>query len=321
MAPTPSSSDPPPSPSSAEPEWSIDRGIDPAGWTPEVHDALANLRQGHLVESPPFAYYADGARPIHGMTRAWAEGRGSQQGVVSAATPEYRPPYGIITTQTCDLVEEGCPGRVRNPKRPWVQISPVYFRRCETAGEARGIRAGRIHDYLAWTSALEEHDHGVWVADLRISVPVEKGWLVGRSGTPAFRDVDGESAFAEQIARLAARVAHSRPLNDLVLRPLSDRLKQLCAEHPSSDGIEEVLLELGHDRRDPELVRVVFIGDAPIPTAVQAALSAWWATTFAAAQPEELHVLEPEFTTFDLIGTARYRRLEQLDLSALSPPA
>lgn len=295
--------------------------MDGSGWTTEVRDALESLRQGHLVKTPPFTYYADGRRPIHALTRAWADAKGPQEGTVSAITAESRPAFGIITTQTCDLVEEGRPGQQWLPKRPWVQVAPVYFRRCASPGEARGIREGRYFAYLVWTSALGQHDHGVWVADLRISVPVEKGWFVGRRHCPAFCDVAGARAFGDRLAQLVARPAYPRALNDLVLRPLRDRLEVLCQEHPAADGIEEVRLELGYDRGDPNVVRIVFIGKQEIPAAVVQALSTWWHATFADDQPAGLVVLESEFTTFERIGALRYRRLDPVDLSTLSPPA
>ena len=316
MVPTPSSEGPPQT-SNPEPAWTIDGGLE-SDWPDEIHDAVSSLRQGDLVQSPPFVYYADGAQPIFALTRDWAAAKDGRSGVVSATDPASRPPYGVIATHTCDLVEEARPDKTRQPKRPWVQVAPVYFRR-SSAGEARAIRGARRFDYLVWMSALGEHDDGVWVADLRISVPVEKGWFVGRDHWPGFTDADPVTELAARVAKLATRPAYPLALNDRVLRPLADRLQQLCDDFPASDGIQEVSLELGYQRDDPEFVRVIFIGEENIPAKVQQALMTWWTTTFADDQPAGLVVLEPQFTTYDEMDVRRYKRLEPFDISRLSP--
>jgi hypothetical protein len=318
LVPTPSN-DSPPSSQDVEPAWTIDGGLD-QDWPEGVHDAVESLRQGDLVESPPFFYYADGGYPVFSLTRDWAAATGSAPGAVSAADVAFRPPYGVITTHTCDLVEEARPGKPRQPRRPWVQVSPVYFRRCETPGEARAIREGRRFDYLVWMSTLGEQDHGVWVADLRISVPVEKGWFVDRTHRFGFSDGDHAAGLASRIAKLATRPAYPLTLNDRVLRPLDDRLQQLCDEFPAADGIDEVSLDLGYQRDDPEYVQIVFIGEQTIPAEVQEALMTWWATTFADDQPVGLVILEPEFATYDTVDVRRYKRLVPFDISRLSPP-
>lgn len=317
MVPTPSSDDPLEA-TNPESTWTIDGGLD-VPWPEAVLAAVDSLRQGDLVRSPPFVYYAHGAHPLYGLTREWAASRGSGPGSVAANEPSARPPFGVITTHTCDLVEEARPDKPRRPKRPWVQVAPVYFLRAN-AGDARAIREGRRYDYLVWMSALGEHDNGVWVADLRISVPVEKGWLVGRDHRAGFVDPDGASSLSSRIARLATRPAYPLPLNDRVLHPLADRLQLLCNEFPAADGIDKVCLELGYRRDDPEFVRLIFIGEAPIPGPVQRALLTWWTTTFADDQPEGLLVVEPEFTTYDALTVQRFRRFDSFDISRLSPP-
>ena len=79
-------------------------------------------------------------------------------------------------------------------------------------------------------------------------------------------------------------------------------------------------VELGYQRDDPEIVRIIFIGEGSIPVRVQDALMTWWTTTFAEEPPADLVVLEPEFTTYAAMDVQRYKRLEQFDISRLSPP-
>ena len=121
------------------PAWSLRSGIDAEAWPEEAKEAVTTLRQGTLVPSPPFVYAANASFPIYGATRAWAESDKAETGVVNVATESKRPAWGLIVTQTCDLVEEG------RPKRPWVQVSPVY-EWFANPGDLSKIRNGRGFD-------------------------------------------------------------------------------------------------------------------------------------------------------------------------------
>ncbi len=92
----------------------IDRHIK-APWPPEVAEALAHFRQGDLIERPPFFYGRHATIEIFD-----AGGLAEEESQVHEVHPDDAPPYGIITTQTCDLDERG------TPTQPWIQVSPVY---------------------------------------------------------------------------------------------------------------------------------------------------------------------------------------------------
>jgi len=142
--------------------------------------------------SPPFIYAASADHAIHAVTRAWAASPSSQSGAVNVVSAEGRPPYGLIVTQTCDLVEEG------KPKRPWVQIAPVYLL-FANSGDRTKIQQGRGFDYLVPITGLTPPEGALWVADLRVLIPAEKGWLVGRETLAAFDDEAGYDRLAQQL--------------------------------------------------------------------------------------------------------------------------
>lgn len=100
----------------------INRGIPKSAeeWPNGVLDGLREWEQGDLVASPPFFYFADPSRPVWSATAHFTESSTGPE--VILVPDEMMPPYGLVTTQTCDIGEEG---RDR-PMRPWVQMAPVY---------------------------------------------------------------------------------------------------------------------------------------------------------------------------------------------------
>jgi hypothetical protein len=58
--------------------------------------------------------------------------------------------------------------------------------------------------YLAHLLAF---DGGFWVADLRLEVPVEKGWLAGQQRKPGYLDEIGAEKFGQRLVRIRERPA------------------------------------------------------------------------------------------------------------------
>lgn len=190
----------------------IDEGLEQP-WSESVAPALESFLQGHLVVSPPLFYAADLRHPIWRVTRTVAdetvETERGEDFVDLAA--EDRPPYGILTTQSCDLSEER-----PDPRQPWVAVAPVYLVAADS-----GLRD---RDYIYELSPPDLAD-GVWVADLRIELPLEKGLLVGRTPVEAFPDEDGYIGFANFLARRRGRPALASVFHE-VLNATTTRLKR-----------------------------------------------------------------------------------------------
>jgi hypothetical protein len=152
----------------------IDAGL-PSEWPPGTWEALQAFRQGDLIKEPPLLYFADPARPTWEMTKRYAPtSRGPEPIEAQGA---IRPKYGLITSQTCDIAEDESPQR---PKKPWVQIAPVFDASEHITGnrQREWVMGGRFV-YLIHLPALP---NGLWVADLRIEVPVEKGLFASSRG-------------------------------------------------------------------------------------------------------------------------------------------
>jgi hypothetical protein len=180
-------------------------------WPEEVRAAVGPFRQGHLIEAPPFFYAADLRAPVWGLTHA-----------VSADTAEHergeellelaeedRPPYGIITTQSCDLAEE-----TDRPRKPWIGVAPVY----SVPGDSRIPLRDEI--YRLNPPALP--GGGVWVADLRIEMPVEKSFLIEREPIDAFASEQEAVAFGNYLARRRGRPALASVFHDVITQAMQD---------------------------------------------------------------------------------------------------
>jgi hypothetical protein len=165
-------------------------------WPPEVDDALASFRCGIVIERPPFAYHAVGAYALWSASSLLGE---TEELVMMELAEEDRPPYGIITTETCDLLEEDREQKIR----PWFQVSPVLDLGHLDNNAKSGIENLR-YTYLSRLTG-PAFLGGFYVADMRISIPVEKSALVGRMPLQGFASAEQERAFSIQIGEMATR--------------------------------------------------------------------------------------------------------------------
>jgi hypothetical protein len=153
----------------------IQEGLDEI-WPEQVSKALDPFKQGHLIERPPIFYAGHLEHPIWSPSRALAVdafGAGEEPGeAIVELEPDQGPPFGLITSQTCEIVEER-----PDPLQPWVQVAPVYC--CDPA-------LGLLDRDFVVRLDPPDLDGETWIADLRIEVAVEKGMLVGRDPIEAF---------------------------------------------------------------------------------------------------------------------------------------
>lgn len=295
------------------PAWSLQSGIESQSWPEAVRNATAGLRQGTLVASPPLTYAASAEDPIHSVTRAWASSPSAQTGVVNVISSDRRPPYGLIVTQTCDLVEEG------RPKRPWIQVAPVYQLFADRGDRTR-IQQGRAFDYLVPITALSPPPEGaLWVADLRLLMSIEKGWLVDRETLSAFEDESGYDRLAGQVSRRFARTAYATVVVERVLKPARDLFRDIVERYEGRDPIAEVGLALGRSRLDPINAQLVFMLDGQLAPDLRAQIIEWWQPLAEEARNHGLELLAPRFVTLDELTAREYRALDPLDASSLSP--
>lgn len=186
----------------------------PAAWPPEVIAAARKFKQGDLVERPPFFYHRVDALRVWKARVEDEDGEGLVE-----LEDDQRPPLGLITTQTCDLFED-----TDNPRQPWFSVAPAYdYTPYLKQGQEKQIKRGKFRHLVHLSSP--RLPAGLWVADLRLEVPIEKGWLVGREPLDGFDSVEDRLALAERLAFRRRRHALSGPLIKQLTTPLKKWLK------------------------------------------------------------------------------------------------
>lgn len=186
--------------------------------SPKAIAAANSFRQGHIVEVPGLFYAANLAEPIWDATLAMAEESAAAGDALGTELVVVDDPdlvkYGIITTQSCDVNEEFEPR-----KMPWIQLAPVY--------EAVGDHAGADNrNYTHRLKPPELEGDGPWVADIRLELPVEKGYLVGRAPIAAFPSEEREVKFSKWLAEMRGRPALGNIVNELVWGKLKELIQR-----------------------------------------------------------------------------------------------
>lgn len=291
------------------------------GWPDGVLDALRAFRQGDVVANPPFAYHTDPGAPIWEESRRLAEelrrtGEPLEPEVVHF--PEtMAPPYGLIVTQTCDLVEE----ESLVPAWPWAQVVPVYDMDADlNSGEKRMLQRGRGWRRLLHVSLLVP---GFYVADFRISFPIEKGWLASQTPIDGFGTEEMRERVGERVAHFAGRPAFAGTFVATVQRPLSDALRDLRREDPELYGeIDRLVPELGvrlDSRLTPTTAQVVVICEEPLQDRERQWWTSWWDGRRAGAADAGITLQAIDFRVLDeSFSAAEYRSLTPLPLVAVS---
>lgn len=288
----------------------IDQGNDPKAWPDKVVERLPLFRQGSLVPSPPFTYQASANWAVWEASRQ-ADPEGEPQFTVDL-DPADRPPWGVITTQSCDVDEEG-----RN-RKPWVQIAPVY----ELAADDPRLGKMRHWDisYFAPIPTLGPN----WVADLRIEMPVEKGWLIDQDPQPAFTEDDAFRKFAEFCGRQRFRIAFATVIHDKVFATLKSQLEQFEQAAPSTyEEFRARLLHLfldlaGGDTLAPETLQFIFVYETAPPDQARELLDRWWETNLAANDELPFTVLANRYLELSEVKFAEVRKWYELGMDEFS---
>ncbi len=283
----------------------IDSGVPPKDQWPEgILDSLSSWEQGDLVRQPPLFYFADPSAPIWEPTRAYTED--SVESEVILPSEEYLPPYGLVTTQTCDIAEEDS----NRPIRPWVQVAPVY--------QLTNWKRKKLEDEKGpryWLLVPDMPQDGIWVADFRIEIPVEKSWLAQQARVQGFADEESKRGVGRRVAWLRGRPAFSRELN-AVHEDLFKTFQQVETDQPDlheelMDKLEEVVVEVD-SYLAPSSVQIVFLTSSLLPRECRERLEQWRdsAAEFAEASGLVLHALD--FRTLESVSVLEYRRMERI---------
>ncbi len=260
-------------------------------WPDEIGTTTAPLRQGHLFANPPFFYLGDPRFALWDATSALPVDGGAD---VVLLNDDEGPPYGLVVTQSCDLDESD-----HEPRRPWFQICPVYPLDPDNLGD--DFRRELENDTRLDLAKLKPPDldqHFYWVADLRIEVPVEKGWLVGRDRVEAFADEDGYDKLAVRLRERVSRVAYADSLTQLI-RKLQDKFQRLGANGEVKRGVSQIRARIVPSRLAPELVQFIVVKNGDATPKVEEWFDNWHAEVRAGEAVQDLDLQPPRYTDWD----------------------
>jgi hypothetical protein len=216
---------------------------------------------------------------------------------------ELLPPYGMVTTQTCDIAEE----ESSRPVRPWVQIAPVY---AVTTWKRQKLEGGRGPRY--WLLVPDLPAEGVWVADLRIELPVEKGWLAGQPRIEGFAAEEEKRRVGRRLAWLRGRPAFSQELNAVhqAMFEAIDNLESTKPElHEALIGkLEEIIVQVD-SYLAPTYAQLVFLTSGVLDDDCRTWLEEWRDSAVPSAQDSGLTLHALDFRMLDSVTATEYRRM------------
>jgi hypothetical protein len=286
----------------------IDAGL-PREWPEAVRDACRMFRQGHLIEHPPFLYVANPAHAVWELTRTTGD-PGSTDDLLELEESE-RPPFGMIVTETCDLGEEDA----KAPRIPWITISPVYdLAGVLTDAQVSNLRSNRVKYMRLLSGPLPT---GLWVADFRLEVPLEKSILVDRMPIEAF-ETEGEYA---DLARCLAGRRNRPVVSSAVNKALITHLRRWIEGKPDRastvlNGVVEVRVLFSGSSENPDAVALLVVGDRePIAKEVREMWEEKWTTWHTRLEAVAVPLLATTYTTLDECSARQYSASYPVDLS------
>jgi hypothetical protein len=164
---------------------------------------------------------------------------------------------------------------------------------------------------------------GFWVADLRISLPLEKGVLVGKEPIEAFDDEISRLIFSDRIASRCRRPAFADVVHDVVIHGLNQWIKQ---EKPAAarensgrfTDIEEIRFGIEGDRLKPDSIRVVVFMESDLSPADRQPWRNWQKRVARELRKVDgPKLMSVQFASLDKMVARQYRQLVPVRVSAL----
>lgn len=293
-----------------------------ADWPPGVLAAVAEFHQGDAIANLPLFYWGDPSNPTHARTSEYAAHGEVDPQVIAFPEPA---PYGLVTTQTCELAQEG-DGPLRSA---WVSLAPIFDgtssrpkdpdKRLLDGGERKRVQQGKDQLRLYIPNIPAE---GFWFADLSFEVMVERSWLGAQPRIEAFTNETGREEVGKRLAWLRARPAFDSKFVEAVQQPTTQALRDLAKnDKPARDRMDDQVLELGvvvNGRLSIAQAELVVLHDGIDPDLVL-----WWeqhwVTLKGNADAAGFNLLPLRIEDVTTLPTSEYLKLTRLPLAAISP--
>lgn len=250
-------------------------------WAEEVHVGLRQFLQGDVIDGLPMFLWADSIHPIaqYGADTD-PEGR-----VIEIPRRSH---YGILLTQTCDIVQSA--GKAKSSS---VQLAPV-LNAYDLDGdgsrsnalrddEIRAIKLGK-NAHRFWLPNLGNPETDCWYVDLLFEVAVDKSWLSRCSPRRVFNTHEERQKFINNVAWIKGRPSIDGNFITKILSGIQESVRKIRKENREF-----------FDRMSNQIVEFTFWPDDPMAVS-KFALSAlhvnsidedvrkWWVDQLANAE-------------------------------------
>lgn len=274
----------------------IDEGL-PEEWPPEVVEAAAEVQQGDLIRSPPLGYAASLRYPIWSLTRQEAEAGADPDAVHLSVHPDDAPEWGIVVSGTCDVAEEGV------PMQPWLEVCPVY--------EVDAV--DKLPEYFHGLDGMQAAEGRAWVADLRLTVPLEKGVLVGRERRDPFASEESRIDFGVKLGWRKARAALSAGVHVVITETIKKRRSNnRTGARAARKCVYRLMLEVQESRLAPRAVRLHVVYQASSDCTEERMrewFATWWEKANETAKEQDIELLPTVFHDRTNMDVQRYDQL------------
>ncbi|MEW1952056.1 hypothetical protein [Terrabacter sp. NPDC080008] len=269
-------------------------------------------------------------RSVKGSIERWKQGDALLGGPLFWAGPRGSDPYLpydgaptdfhvseepgsgflVLTSQTCDIVTTGT-----GAKHPLVNASPVY--RLARDDPNRGnAKAGRVAYLVPVTRP--PGDDGDYVVDLRVSLPLSKGILVGATPVNVWATERDRLTFAETLARKYRRGALSSALSEALVSSLNEHIK--VADVEFSERVEELRLRIEGDRLLPTQVQLMVLTDHKPDSATKKMWRGWTKKGAKVLKNSGITLLPTIVLAMDDCSARSYKNSVPLYVSQLGRP-
>jgi hypothetical protein len=288
----------------------------PASWTPGMAAALDLWQQGDLLRGAPLFWLSPaGDDPVMATTGPEGDATGEPLPFPHDDGTEADG-WLAITSQTCDIAVTG-PGA----RHPAVTASPVY-RLPDDIDSNR--RTAILNCDVTWLFPLTDPPGGgLYVADLRWSMPVSKGVLLAQTPTrrSGWADEPDLLDFAEAIARKARRPALHDVISDDMVDSLNTYIRGTRKSFPEwHEHVQQVRLRLNGERLRPTSVSLVICCDVELTAEEKATWRGWQRQGKKLLATAGIGLGPPLIRTLEQLPARIYQDSVPLKLPALGPP-
>jgi hypothetical protein len=165
---------------------------------------------------------------------------------------------------------------------------------------------------------------GFYVADFRLSFPVEKGWLASQPRVDGFGTEELRQRVGDRVALLGGRPAFAGSFVETVQGPLTSALRELRQTNRELfDRIDDAVPEVGvvlDSRLNPTTAQVVVLCESPLGDAMTEWWNTWWDRCREGAARAGITLQALDFKVLDdSYSAVQYRKLTLLPLVNVSP--